>query len=48
MNGATVPRRDSFTQQDADAYHHIGEIDLGEGWILVDEEQSVRVPEPTA
>lgn len=42
MNGATVPLRDTFTRQGPDAYHHIGEIDLGDGWIPVDEENAVR------
>ncbi len=42
MNGATVPLRDTFTRQGPDAYHHIGEIDLGRGWIPVDEENAVR------
>jgi len=42
MNGATVPLRDTFTRRGADAYHHVGEIDLGEGWIPVDEEEAVR------
>ncbi|MEC3951994.1 hypothetical protein VMT65_03005 [Nocardia sp. CDC153] len=42
MNGATVPLRDTFTRRGPDAYHHIGEIDLGAGWIAVDEEEAVR------
>lgn len=42
MNGMTVPLRDTFTRHGPDAYHHIGEIDLGAGWIAVDEEDAVR------
>ncbi|QIQ07251.1 hypothetical protein HA039_30430 [Streptomyces liangshanensis] len=43
MAGATVPLRDTFTRHDQDSYHHIGEIDLGQGWIPVDEEDVRRV-----
>ncbi|AEK40899.1 hypothetical protein RAM_12045 [Amycolatopsis mediterranei S699] len=46
MNGATVPLRDTFTRRGPDAYHHVGEIDLGEGWIPVDEEEAVRATTP--
>ncbi|MTD59588.1 DUF1579 family protein [Amycolatopsis pithecellobii] len=42
MAGNSVPLRDTFTRKGPDAYHHIGEIDLGNGWIPVDEEQAVR------
>ncbi len=42
MNGVKMPLRDTFTRQGPDAYHHIGEIDLGSGWIPVDEENAVR------
>jgi hypothetical protein len=34
--------RDTFTRQGDDAYHHLGEVDLGQGWIPVDEEQARR------
>lgn len=47
MNGATLPLRDSFSRRGTDAYHHIGETDLGNGWIAVDEE-SVRVQSPSS
>ena len=43
MNGAAVPLRDTFTRRGPDAYHHIGELDLGSGWMPVDEEDAVRV-----
>ena len=39
--GITFPLRDTFVHIDPDAYQHLGEIDLGQGWIPVDEE-SVR------
>lgn len=42
MNGTTVPLRDTFTRRGPDAYHHIGEIDLGDGWLAADEEDAVR------
>lgn len=41
-NGATVPLRDTFTRRGPDAYHHIGEVDLGDGWMAIDEEDAVR------
>jgi Protein of unknown function (DUF1579) len=34
--------RDTFTRRGDDAYHHLGEVDLGQGWIPVDEEQARR------
>lgn len=43
LGGATVPLRDTFTRQGPDGYHHIGETDLGQGWIAVDDEDVVRV-----
>jgi hypothetical protein len=43
MGGQTVPLRDSFTRTGADHYHHIGETDLGQGWITVDDEEATRV-----
>ncbi|MEU1340114.1 hypothetical protein [Streptomyces sp. NPDC005827] len=43
MNGATVPLRDTFTRLGSDTYHHIGEIDLGQGWTPVDEERATRL-----
>lgn len=48
MGGATVPLRDTFTQHGPDSYHHIGEVDLGQGWIPVDEEEAGRVPASAA
>lgn len=42
MQGATIPLRDTFTKRGPDAYHHIGAVDLGTGWIPVDEEEAVR------
>ncbi|MGW4601416.1 hypothetical protein ACWEOA_40025 [Streptomyces sp. NPDC004457] len=43
MNGATVPLRDTFTRLGPDTYHHIGELDLGQGWTAVDEETATRL-----
>jgi hypothetical protein len=43
VGGFTVPLRDSFTRQGGDGYYHIGETDLGEGWITVDDETFARV-----
>jgi hypothetical protein len=34
--------RDTFTRRGGDAYHHLGEVDLGQGWIPVDEEHARR------
>jgi hypothetical protein len=34
--------RDTFTRRGDDAYHHLGEVDLGQGWIPVDEDQASR------
>jgi hypothetical protein len=34
--------RDTFTRRSDDAYHHLGEVDLGQGWIPVDEELAHR------
>ncbi len=36
--GYTFPLRDTFTRRGEHEYHHIGEVDLGQGWIPVDEE----------
>ena len=33
----------SFTRSGDDRYHHIGETDLGDGWIAVDDEDATRV-----
>jgi hypothetical protein len=43
MGGHTVPLRDTFTRTDPDGYHHLGETDLGDGWIPVDDETVTRV-----
>jgi hypothetical protein len=43
MGGHTVPLRDTFTRTGPDSYHHIGETDLGDGWIPVDDEHVTRV-----
>ncbi len=40
--GHTVPLRDSFTRLDDDHYHHVGETNLGDGWITVDDEDVTR------
>lgn len=42
MNGSVVPLRDTFTRKGPDAYHHVGAIDLGDGWMAVDGENAVR------
>lgn len=42
VGGFTVPLRDTFTRRGADSYHHIGETDLGQGWIAVDDETFSR------
>ncbi len=42
LGGHTVPLRDTFTRTGPDAYHHIGETDLGGGWIPVDDEDARR------
>jgi hypothetical protein len=34
--------RDTFSRRGDDAYHHLGEVDLGQGWIPVDEEFAHR------
>jgi Protein of unknown function (DUF1579) len=34
--------RDTFTRRGDDAYHHLGEVDLGQGWIPADEEHVHR------
>lgn len=36
--GYTFPLRDTFTRRGDNEYHHIGEADVGNGWIAVDEE----------
>lgn len=43
VGGFTVPLRDTFTRQGESGYYHIGETDLGEGWITVDDETFTRV-----
>jgi hypothetical protein len=43
MGGHTVPLRDTFTRTGPDGYHHLGETDLGDGWIPVDDETVTRV-----
>jgi hypothetical protein len=43
VGGFTVPLRDSFTRRGDAGYYHIGETDLGEGWITVDDETFTRV-----
>ena len=43
MGGHTVPLRDTFTRIGPDGYHHLGETDLGDGWIPVDDEAVTRV-----
>jgi hypothetical protein len=43
VGGFTVPLRDTFTRKGDDAYHHVGETDLGEGWIAVDDEDVTRL-----
>jgi len=40
--GVTVPLRDTFTRLGADRYLHVGEVDLGAGWIIVDDEDVHR------
>ena len=40
--GVTVPLRDTFTRVDADRYLHVGAVDLGAGWITVDDEDVRR------
>ena len=42
MGGHSLPLRDSFTRLGDDRYHHIGETDLGHGWITVDDETATR------
>jgi hypothetical protein len=34
--------RDTFTRRGDDEFHHLGEVDLGQGWIPVDEERARR------
>ncbi|WP_432990088.1 hypothetical protein [Dactylosporangium sp. CA-233914] len=46
MGGHTVPLRDTFTRTGPDHYHHVGETDLGNGWLTVDDEDATRVPDP--
>lgn len=40
--GFTFALRDTFNRLGADEYHHLGEVDLGEGFIPVDEETARR------
>lgn len=42
MGGHRLPLRDSFTRLGDDRYYHIGETDLGNGWITVDDETATR------
>jgi len=42
MGGYRFALRDTFTRRGDHAYHHLGEVDLGQGWIPVDEEQARR------
>ena len=42
----TVPLRDTFIWLDDGHYRHIGETDLGDGWIPVDTEDALRVDRP--
>lgn len=41
-NGMAAPLRDTFTRTGTNTYHHLGEANLGSGWIAVDEEDAVR------
>jgi hypothetical protein len=36
--GFTFPLRDTFIRRTHDEYYHLGEVDLGQGWIRADEE----------
>jgi hypothetical protein len=38
--------RDTFTRHGDDDYHHLGEVDLGQGWIPVDTERAHRRRQP--
>jgi len=40
--GCSFLLRDTFTRRCEDEYHHLGEVYLGEGWVLVDEELARR------
>jgi hypothetical protein len=40
--GFTFALRDTFTRRGDNEYHHLGEVDLGQGWIPVDEENARR------
>lgn len=40
--GFTFQLRDTFTRNAEDEYYHLGEVNLGEGWIPVDEETAKR------
>ncbi|WP_033338029.1 DUF1579 family protein [Catenuloplanes japonicus] len=44
VGGRTAPLRDTFTRTGPDSYHHIGETNLGDGWIPIDEETFTRAP----
>jgi hypothetical protein len=36
--GFTFPLRDTFVRRTDDEYYHLGEVDMGQGWIPADEE----------
>ena len=40
--GYRLALRDTFTRLGDDEFHHLGEVDLGQGWIPVDEERARR------
>ena len=40
--GSRFALRDTFTRTSPDGFHHLGEVDLGQGWIPVDEERARR------
>ena len=42
LGGDRFALRDTFTRRGDDEFHHLGEVDLGQGWIPVDEEHARR------
>jgi hypothetical protein len=40
--GSRFALLDTFTRRGPDSFHHLGQVDLGQGWIPVDEEHAHR------
>jgi hypothetical protein len=42
LGGDRFALRDTFTGRGDDEFHHLGGVDLGQGWSPVDEERARR------